>query len=144
MPVKEEAGWLRFLFRCFLTSTGQDHRCPLVCGSRVRELVEALCFIFSPVCQKATFISSRVPIHFLALALNVFWVQFFSEFLFRSEKLISFPPLSLTTFLSKALPSFYLFVSHGLKSEEEKAGILKSPYSLQTLLAVNQEQKLLP
>lgn len=50
VPVKQEASWLKFLFRCFLASTDQDHRHPLVRGSKVKGWLSlfVFCFFFFP------------------------------------------------------------------------------------------------
>lgn len=118
VPVKQEASWLKFLFRCFLASTDQDHRHPLVRGSKVKGWLSlfVFCFFFFSlcVCQKATYIFSRVPIHCLTLRLNVSCLQFFQGF--GSGVRIWFPSPPLW---QPFLASLYFFLSFFFLRNEE-------------------------
>lgn len=111
VPVKQEASWLKFLFRCFLASTDQDHRHPLVRGSKVKGWLSlfVFCFFFFPLCLP------KSNLHLLQSSYSFFDTEaecvlssVFSGFWFRSENLIPFPT-PLTTFSSKPLLLFILF-----------------------------------
>lgn len=99
----------------------KDCRRPLVCGSKAPGLLEVFSFTPTPspgVCQKTTCISSGIPIHFLALGRNVFCVQSFSDFWFRSDHSIKFPHCPSQPFLASLYPFFGL----GFLCIEERGG----------------------
>lgn len=101
-----------------------------VCGSKALGLLEVFSFTPTPspgVCQKTTYISSGIPIHFLALGRNVFCVQSFSDFWFRRDHSIKFPHCPSQPFFASLYTFFGLLVSYVLRREEEKTGILKHP-----------------